>query len=220
MFSGLIQGLGEITARNSESSEMRFTIRALFDHSPWINGESIAINGVCLSVERHDRDSFTVYASTETLTHTTLGSLMGGAKVNLERALALGERLGGHLVSGHVDCVAEVTEISSAGQSLKVRINFPELFSDQVIERGSITLDGISLTVTACGAGFLTVNIIPDSQKRTNVSAWQKGTRLNMETDLIGKYVCRYLETHMGKNADKVKRESLNRDFLARNGFL
>lgn len=220
MFTGIIQGLGETLERRLNGHEARFRFRALFEHSAWVDGESIAINGVCLSIEKHDQSTFTAYASTETLNHTNLDKLQVGSKVNLERALAFGERLGGHLVSGHVDCVAKISEISLAGQSRKIHVDFPPSFSDQVISRGSITLDGISLTVTECGTGFLTVNLIPDSQKRTNASTWQKGTFLNMETDLIGKYVCNYLSIHSTNSHKEINQSQLDKTFLARNGFI
>lgn len=220
MFTGIVQGLGEVLEKSSNGREARFQIRALFEHAPWVDGESIAINGVCLSVEKHEQGIFTAYASAETLSHTNLGALQAGSKVNLERALAFGERLGGHLVSGHVDCVATVGNVSTQGQSRKITVNFPANFSDQVISRGSITLDGISLTVTSCGKGFLTVNLIPDSQKRTNAHGWKTGVKLNMETDLIGKYVCGYLAAHSGLAGQGAKNGNLDKNFLLQNGFI
>lgn len=193
MFTGIIQCEGEILASRQEGSERRFSIRPLVPFAEVTDGESIAVNGACLSVESHDRGMFTAYASGETVARTTLGALTAGARVNLERALALGDRLGGHLVSGHVDCVAEVRSIERRGQSLCCRLTFPAAFGREVIPKGSVALDGISLTVNACGEDFLEVNVIPDTRRRTTMRAWRPGSRVNMETDLVGKYVARLL---------------------------
>ena len=193
MFTGIIQCEGEILASRQEGSERRFSIRPLVPLADVTDGESIAVNGACLSVESHDRGMFTAYASGETVARTTLGALTAGARVNLERALALGDRLGGHLVSGHVDCVAEVRSIERRGQSLCCRLTFPAAFGREVIPKGSVALDGISLTVNACGEDFLEVNVIPDTRRRTTMRAWRPGSRVNMETDLVGKYVARLL---------------------------
>lgn len=223
MFTGIVQGLADVMAIENLGAERRFRFSPLFQHSSWQDGESIAINGVCLSVEHHQDNCFIAYASEETLAHTTLKKLNVGSRVNIERALSFGERLGGHLVSGHVDCVATVAEVSQKGKSRFVRVTFPDRFSSQVIERGSVALDGISLTVTSCGTGFLTVNLIPDSQKRTNASTWQKGVALNMETDIIGKYVAAYLGHYeSGKFPLRVDagNSGISMDFLGRNGFL
>lgn len=210
MFTGIIQGLGEVTAVIRLNRERRLTIRPLFKMENVEDGESIAIDGVCLSVEKHDASDFGVYASAETTQRTTLGELRQGARVNLERALELGQRLGGHIISGHVDCMATVAAISRKGQSLALRLTFPAEYSGQVIPRGSIALDGISLTVTNCGKGFLEVNIIPDSQERTNIAQWRSGDRINMETDIIGKYV---------QSLIRPWEAGMSREFLAMNGF-
>lgn len=176
------------------------------------DGESIAINGVCLSVESHGEGTFGVYASRETLQRSNLGELEPGSTPNLERALELGDRLGGHIVSGHVDCIATVSQLGRAGQSLQIKLEFTAEFGPQVVTKGSIALNGISLTINECGRDFLDVNIIPDSQKRTNILDWRRGSKINMETDIIGKYVQRMLAPwEQGK---------LNQDFLARHGFV
>lgn len=193
MFTGIVQCEGEILASRQEGAERRFCIRPLVPFAEVEDGESIAVNGACLSVESHDRETFTAYASGETVARTTLGALTAGARVNLERALALGDRLGGHLVSGHVDCVAEVRSIGRRGQSLCCRLAFPAAFGREVVPKGSVALDGISLTVNVCGEDFLEVNVIPDTRRRTTMRVWRPGSRVNMETDLVGKYVGRLL---------------------------
>ena len=159
MFTGIIQGQGEIVGLRRSGQECRMEVRPLFPLENIVDGESIAHNGACLSVERHSGSTFTVYASGESLSRTTLGDLRKGDLVNLERALALGDRLGGHLVSGHVDCVATVRSVEQAGSSLRCTLAFPPAFAAEVIEKGSVTLDGISLTINACGKDFLTVNV-------------------------------------------------------------
>lgn len=215
MFTGLVLGMGETIGITAGSGESRFRFRPLFPCPAWVKGESIAVNGACLTVESFDRNSFSAYASRETLSLTTLGGLRRGDRVNLERALALGDRLGGHLVSGHVDGVAEVESRSDAGSSQLIRIRVPEDFSAQIIPKGSIALDGISLTVNRCGRGFLEVNVIPETQAVTTVGQWKTGTRLNFETDLIGKYVERMLTAWK----DASPQEGLSLDFLREHGF-
>ena len=220
MFTGLVQSLGKIAAIKAASGQIRFSIIPNPPFKNLVDGESIAINGVCLSVEKHDGQSFSVYASRETTQRTNIKFLAAGAIVNLERALEFGERLGGHLVSGHVDCVARVDSIQSAGESLAIRLTFPEEFSAEVISKGSVALDGISLTVNACGTGFLEVNIIPDSIKRTNIPDWLKGTSVNMETDLIGKYVMNCLKYLKPGAASSKVSGGIDLEFLGRKGFI
>lgn len=206
-------GMGEVTAIAPGNAESRFTFRPLFPPPAWHRGESIAVNGVCLSVETFDAQSFTAYASQETLRLSTLGLLRRGDKVNLERALALGDRLGGHLVSGHADGIAHVESIGDAGSSKAIRVRFPEEFSAQVIPKGSVALDGVSLTINRCGPGFLEVNVIPETRQSTCIDAWKTGQALNFETDLIGKYVERMLSAW--KKGPKESRLSM--DFLREN---
>ena len=205
MFTGIIQGQGEIVGLRRSGQECRMEVRPLFPLENIVDGESIAHNGACLSVERHSGSTFTVYASGESLSRTTLGDLRKGDLVNLERALALGDRLGGHLVSG---------------SSLRCTLAFPPAFAAEVIEKGSVTLDGISLTINACGKDFLTVNVIPDTQKRTTMLHWRPGSRVNMETDLIGKYVRRIMQCQADGPATPQKSSGINKEFLLQNGFL
>ena len=189
MFTGIINGQGKVLAVESRGHETRFRIQALYDLADIILGESIAVNGTCLTVETSGPSLFSAYASAETMQRTALGLLKPGAKVNLERALAVGDRLGGHIVSGHVDCVAEILSVRREGESRRIRIGFPASFGAEVIGKGSVALDGISLTVNDCGPDFLEVNVIPETWRATTVAEWAPGTRINMETDVIGKYV-------------------------------
>ncbi len=219
MFTGLIAGQGEIVRIDASGQETRFGLRPLFPLCDVVIGESIAVNGACLTVETRTTASdgacsyFSVYASAETIRRTTLGKLRLGNLVNLERALAVGDRLGGHLVAGHVDCTATVADIKQAGESRIFQIKFDAALSDQIIQKGSVTLDGVSLTVNECGPGHLSVNVIPETQAVTTIGKWSVGTEINMETDIIGKYIQHMLKPY----ASSSKRITF--DFLKENGF-
>jgi len=202
MFTGLVMGMGRIEAAEGRGSETRFRIRALFDLPAIEQGESIAVNGVCLTVETFGEGWFTAYASRETLSVSSLGTLRTGGKVNLERAMALGDRFGGHIVSGHVDALAEVAATRPAGESTIYRLTFDAAHGRYVIPKGSVALDGISLTVNGCGPDWLEVNIIPETQKATTIADWKPGRTVNMETDVIGKYVERMVAPWTAKGKE------------------
>jgi riboflavin synthase len=219
MFTGIIQTTGVVSGLEKKGPEIRMKISLESTFQNLSRGESIAVNGVCLTVEDFGRDWFYVYASSQTMKITNLGSLKHGHKVNLERALSLGDRLGGHLVSGHVDCLGKIISIEKAGESIIYTISFPEQYSRQVIDKGSVALDGISLTVIECGSDFLIVNIIPATQKETTVSDWTKGSRVNMETDLIGKYVEKMLGSAVTGKSDQKPESRITGDFLREHGF-
>jgi len=214
MFTGIIQGQGRLTAVQRSGQERVFSIRALFAFEDIAIGESIAVNGACLTVESGKAGLFTAYASAETLDRTNLSLLHPDALVNLERALAIGQRLGGHLVSGHVDCLATVQSVRDAGLSQRIRLAFPADYGELVISKGSVALDGISLTVNACGDDFLEVNVIPETRRATTIASWAPGTRVNMEADMIGKYVRRMLAPRRDNNGH------LDENFLREHGFL
>ncbi len=216
MFTGLVQGMGRVEAVSARGREIRLTVRAEFLGAV-VQGESIAVNGACLTAEAPASGRFSAYASAETLSKTSLGGLRAGAKVNLERALALGDRLGGHLVSGHVDCLARVESLTPAGESVVIRLSFPREFGSQVVPKGSVALDGVSLTINECGEDFLTVNVIPATQGETTIGGWQPGRVVNMETDLIGKYVLRMLGPWTEKTGATAP--GMTAEFLRRHGF-
>ena len=219
MFTGIINGQGTLLAVEPRGKETRFRIQALYALDNILLGESIAVNGTCLTVETFGPRMFTAYASAETMQTTALGKLKPGSKVNLERALAVGDRLGGHIVSGHVDCVAEVLSLRQEGESRRIRIGFPNAFGAEVIKKGSVALDGVSLTVNDCGPDFLEVNVIPDTWRVTTVADWTPGTRINMETDVIGKYVRRMLTPYLGSSSEESKNSVVSLEFLRENGF-
>lgn len=217
MFTGLVQCVGEVADIRRQGREQRLTIRPRCAMPNLRDGESISVNGACLSVENHDGALFTAYASEETLSKTNLVRLGHKSLVNLERALEMGQRLDGHLVTGHVDCLAILEKKEKSGQSLRLRLSFPVEFGPEVVEKGSVALDGISLTVNKCGDDFLEVNIIPDSRKRTNIHLWQIGDGINMETDLIGKYV---FSAMRARAAPGGIRSSITAEYLSKYGFL
>jgi riboflavin synthase len=218
MFTGIIQGQGQVIGTERRGTETRFTIRPNFALTDYALGESIAVNGVCLTVETFGAGWFTAYASKETMSVTNLGELRVASVVNLERALAMGDRFGGHIVSGHVDCLAEILSIRTAGQSRIYRLGFPASYSTQVIPKGSVSLDGISLTVNDCGQMYLEVNIIPATQRKTTITDWVQGRRINMETDVIGKYVRRMLGP-WNEGCSPVASSAITPGFLKEHGF-
>lgn len=216
MFTGLVAGRGIIVSIMRSGGEARLRISPQFSFDEPCIGESVACNGVCLTLEEWLGRDFTAYASAETCACTNLGSLRNGMAINLERALALGQRLGGHLVSGHVDGVATVDSVMVAGESRKVRFSCDAQWSSLIVSKGSVTLDGISLTVNRCGSGWFEVNIIPETWGATTAQEWRSGVRVNLETDMIAKYVRQLLQPY-GGHAEK--NPSLTEDFLRRYGF-
>ena len=220
MFTGLIQSIGRILSLEKKGADARMRLQAQKPFSSLRLGESIAVNGVCLTVEDFAGPWFAVYASAETLQTTTLGQMRTGGTVNLERALTLQDFVGGHLVSGHVDCQARVSALSAEGSSTRYVLEFAPSWSDLVVAKGSVALDGISLTVNTCGPGFLEVNIIPATARETTVAGWKAGAFVNMETDLIGKYVQRMLRPWSQAASNEVPSASgLSLDFLKQHGF-
>lgn len=217
MFTGIIASIGTVSEILRSGSQARLTITPNKDFRPYQFGESIAVNGACLTVETTQGPAFVAYASAKTMEVTTLGFLARGSLVNLERALALGDRLGGHLVSGHVDTVAQVTRITQAGESRVVRIAFDPAVAAEIIPKGSVALDGVSLTVNDCGPDFLEVNVIPATWQETTIAHWRVGTKVNLETDLIGKYVARMLAPWRASSAPCAS--TITEDFLRQHGF-
>ncbi len=193
MFTGLIEGTGTVRGLRRDGGDMYLTVKPGFDMLDAAVGDSVAVDGVCLTITSLVRGLFDVYVSAETLSRSTLGLLRGGNKVNLERALKLSDRLGGHLVQGHVDGIGIITGISSKHKSWNLRIEIPRNLFRYVIEKGSIAVDGVSLTVNRCSPGFFEVNIIPQTGTETTLVSKRTGSRVNVETDLVGKYVEKFV---------------------------
>jgi riboflavin synthase len=215
VFTGLIETTGRLTEVRRHGDEARLWIAPRETFSGLRHGESISVNGVCLTAEAFSGTGFAAYASQETLGATTLGGLQNGDEVNLERALAVGDRMGGHFVSGHVDCLGAVETVKSIGESRRVRVAFPASWSALVVDKGSVAVDGISLTVTRCGKGFLEVNLIPATYAHTTAATWARSRRVNLEFDIIGKYVQRMLGAWSGDGEEG----GISWDFLQRHGF-
>ena len=215
MFTGLIEGIGEVVSVQRLGGDLRLGIRPGFAFPNPVIGESVAVNGTCLTVETAENGILSFYASEETLACSNVSLLANKSKVNMERALALSSRLGGHLVSGHVDTMGTVLSIQNIGQSRAVSIRFSDEWAKYIIPKGSVALDGISLTVNTCDFDFLTVNVIPETWKATTVANWSVGQKINIETDMIGKYILRsqFIENK------KPKKSAIDEDFLRVNGF-
>ena len=189
MFTGIVEELGEVVGLDDLTDAARLTVRGPQVTSDVANGDSIAVNGVCLTVASSAGDSFTADVMRETLDRSSLGALAPGTPVNLERSVRLADRLGGHLVQGHVDGVGEVVSRAPGEHWDVVRIALPAGLDRYVVEKGSIAVDGISLTVTAVTGGWFEVSLIPETLKRTTLGHKQPGETVNLEVDVIAKYV-------------------------------
>lgn len=194
MFTGIVEELGEVVAKEDLADAARFTVRGALVTSDAGHGDSIAVNGVCLTVvDILDGDSFTADVMAETLDRSSLGALSVGSRVNLERAAALNSRLGGHLVQGHVDATGTVVNRAPSENWEVVRISLPASISRYVVEKGSITVDGVSLTVSSLGADadgeYFEISLIPTTLEMTTLGGAVVGTPVNLEVDVIAKYV-------------------------------
>ncbi|MEV6692559.1 riboflavin synthase [Micromonospora sp. NPDC051196] len=196
MFTGIVEEQGEIVGVTPTAQDsVRMAIRGPLVTSDARHGDSIAVNGVCLTVVEADGGVFTADVMGETLRRSALGTLRSGDRVNLERAAALGSRLGGHLVQGHVDGVGEVLSRQPAQQWETVRFRLPASLARYVVEKGSITVDGVSLTVAEVGGDWFTVGLIPTTLSLTTLGARRVGDPVNLEVDVLAKYVERLLGT-------------------------
>ena len=192
MFTGLIEDVGKITAIRKGERSLALTVGTALPLGSMKLGASIAVNGACLTIVKKSRREFTVDVSPETLRCTNLQRLRAGSLVNLERPLRLGAELGGHLVTGHVDAVGTVASIWGKGEFMFYSFRVPNKLS-ALVPKGSVAVDGISLTVNSCGRGRFSVTIIPFTRDHTNLRGRKVGDKVNIETDLIGKYVHSFL---------------------------
>lgn len=203
MFTGLVEEIGRVVAIRPEGTSLRLVVECATIRDGLAGGDSISVDGCCLTVETLEPGGFSAFASPETLAKTSLGERRPGDGVNLERAMALGERLGGHIVSGHVDATGVFGPAVPHGESWEIRIAAPRAILSQCIAKGSITVDGISLTIVDLTEQDFSCWIIPETWTRTTLHERRPGQRVNLETDLIGKYVFRFLEAGNGeKNVD------------------
>jgi riboflavin synthase len=211
MFTGIIKAKGSVTAMNKRGGDVRLTVRS--DGLPWGDyeiGESIAVNGVCLTAVVLHEDGFDTDVSVETLDVTALSSLGPGSAVNLEPAISLGERLGGHLVSGHVDCVGCVISRNNDARSVRLTVEIPSEYARYVAKKGSVCLDGVSLTINEVSGNSFDLNIIPHTAAVTIIGDYEVGSTTNVEVDLLA----RYLERLISKDSD-----GISLDFLKAHGY-
>ncbi|KAF0188025.1 MAG: riboflavin synthase alpha [Desulfobulbaceae bacterium] len=218
MFTGIVAGTGILWRKRGVDGGMAFDLEAGFAFPDPEEGESVAINGVCLTAYSIKGQRFSVDVSPETLKRSTLGGLGAGASVNMERALRLSDRLGGHIVSGHVDCVAMVRERRPMGAFTIFSFALPEQWDRYLVEKGSVTIDGVSLTVNACSSGQFDVSIIPQTLHSTTLGLLKNGSRVNIEVDIIGKYVEKLLLPQPSQIHGAAEGK-ISSAFLAEHGF-
>ncbi len=214
MFTGLVEEIGIIRSVVKSHLSALLTIKADKVLDQLEEGDSIAVNGVCLTVTGFSRDNFTVDVMAETLAKTNLGLLHEGSQVNLEKALKIGDRLDGHFVTGHVDATGTVLSRRDRGIATDIWISIPEGLEKYFIPQGSVTLDGVSLTVAELNSEAFMVSLIPHTQKITTLGSWKAGDKVNIEADVLGKYIY-----HLFTKRGRVAKERITPEFLVENGF-
>lgn len=221
MFTGLIERIGTV---KRVSRGRGLTLEFIF--KPWLNplelGESVAVNGACLTVSGCGTASFAANVLRETESRTNLAELKPGDKVNLERALRAGDRFGGHIVQGHVDCVGELMSKTQKGRDFAFTFRCGRVVAASSVIKGSIAINGVSLTISGLGEDWLQVDIIPTTLKDTNLGLLSVGDRVNLETDVLGKYARRYSDTSNADDGEDPPENGggLTMQFLADNGFV
>ena len=199
MFTGIIEETGTVTSLVRKSGGIEITVEGKAVLDDLKTGDSVALNGVCLTATAVSPSRFTVFAGEETLRSTTLTAVKTGTKLNLERALAADGRFGGHMVLGHVDGTGAIEDVAREGENYRFSISFPKEMDPHIVMKGSIAVDGISLTISGLKEDSFDVHVIPFTRVHTSVLSWRRGTKVNLETDILGKYVERILTTRAGK---------------------
>ena len=218
MFTGIIESVGKVQSLQSVGGDVRLRIQTTLDLSDVHLGDSIATNGICLTVIEWGEDWYAADVSRESLHRTTLGNWKVGQPVNVEKAMLPTTRFGGHIVSGHVDAVGEISLVCADARSLYFEVTAPVEIARYLAEKGSVTVDGISLTINHLRGNVLSLNLIPHSAERTNIAMWKTGAKVNLEVDILARYIERLL---LGdKAAEATPKSSISMDFLAQNGFL
>jgi riboflavin synthase len=221
MFTGIIEGLGRVAGIRPAGEGRRLTIESDFALSDTRIGDSIAVSGVCLTAVTLSGHRFEVDVSPETAMRSTFGNCKIGQRVNLERAVRLGDRLDGHLVSGHIDGLATIAERVIRSNAILISFTAPEAQTRYMIEKGSVAVDGVSLTINACSRQGFEVSIIPLTAELTTVGMKKIGEQVNIETDMVGKYIEKFtLGRSAAKNADAAQRPGIDLDYLNKTGFL
>ena len=220
MFTGIIEAIGSVSQMQDKGGDLRLTLDVgKLDMNDVALGDSIAVNGVCLTVIEMTGSSFAADVSAETLRLTSLGKLATGSPVNLEKALTLQTRLGGHMVSGHVDALGKILERRDDARSVWFKVEAPANLAKYIVHKGSITVDGTSLTVNAVDGNEFELNIVPHTAQETIMSGYQPGTEINLEVDIIGRYLERLL---LGEKAAEkgVTGNGLDMELLQKAGFV
>jgi len=217
MFSGIVSNVGIINQIIRKHEGAILTVRGGNDFRGFESGESIAVNGVCLTVRDSTKDTFTVDLSTETLSRTCFKNIEDQANVNLERSLTPSDKISGHFVSGHIDCVGHITSIDHKSGEIIFRFEYPVEYTPYIIEKGSVAVDGISLTAFSCLDNKFSVSIIPFTFSHTNLASRKMGDAVNIECDMIGKYIYKACETIL-LSGDADKKVSL--EILRKQGIL
>jgi riboflavin synthase len=215
MFTGLIEDIGTVTAMTVSGKAGKLVVETSLPVSEIALGDSVAVNGICLTVVSRGSKTLEFDVSPETIERSGLQRLKPGGRVNLERALRLGDRLGGHIVSGHIDCVAEVVERRETSGNTVISFRVAAEQNRYLVAKGSVTIDGVSLTVNTVSASGFSVNIIPHTGAKTTITALRVGDHVNIETDLLAKYVERLLRRDGSDDPSGVSLE-----MLAKAGFL
>ncbi|MBF7690038.1 riboflavin synthase [Acinetobacter pollinis] len=218
MFTGIIESVGQVKSLQNVGGDIRLTVGTDIDMSDVHLGDSIATNGICLTVTAWGDHWYSADVSRESLDRTTLGRWKVGQPLNIEKAMLPTTRFGGHIVSGHVDAIGEITLMRHDARSLYFEVTAPKEIAKYLAEKGSITVDGISLTINHLNGCVLSLNLIPHTAERTNISTWQVGTAVNLEVDILARYMERLL---LGDRAAIEKEDSkISMEFLADHGFL
>jgi len=213
MFTGLIESVGRVTACERRGAAAVLTVSTTLPVSEITIGDSIAVNGACLTVIAQREAALSFDVSPESLASTTIGNLRNGQSVNLERALRLGDRMGGHIVSGHIDCIGKLVGMSETSGNRVLEFSLPPEHARYLITKGSVAINGISLTVNTVTSNGFSGNIIPLTQTSTTLTARDTGDDVNIETDIIGKYVERLVQPRQSGG-------TLSMKTLAENGFI
>ncbi len=212
MFTGIIEDVGTIAGVNKLPGRWEFTVRTAIRRAGIKEGDSIAVDGVCLTVIRLEDGTFVADASLETLKVTTLRDKAAGGRVNLERAMRADSRFDGHMVMGHVDGIGRISDVRKEGDSMRFEFEIPEELSRYIVKKGSVAIDGISLTVNEQHDNRFTLNIIPYSAAKTTLGSKNLGDQVNVETDIVGRYVEKFARTE--------EKQGLDLDFLYSHGYI
>lgn len=221
MFTGIIEGSGTISGIKPSGQSRRMAINADYELDNTKIGDSIAVSGACLTAVSLSGRRFEVDVSSETVAKTTLGKAKIGDRVNLERALRISDRIDGHLVSGHIDGIGTIKSRKTQENAIIITFNIPESVAYYIIKKGSVAVDGISLTVNECDHESFQVSIIPHTAKLTTLGFKKISDSVNIETDMIGKYVERFVtQMKSGESKKEAGKSSIDMQFLAKTGFL